>query len=130
MKTHKCALDAHHRHMCALPKDLIVCISLFGECQTLTFEKSDHGPYQTTKYRICGFLGVREYASGGRINNFSDLCIETYFSHLALLPSLEPYVRLRGENAISEVSVWLTFVCRNLVIPRGLLMTTTTNTER
>ena len=72
MKTHKCGLYVHHRHICAWPKHLNICISLFGDGQTLTFEKYDPGPYQTMKYRICDVLGVRKYASGESINNFSE----------------------------------------------------------
>ena len=67
MKTHTCALYVHHRHICAWPKQLTFCISLFGESQTLTFEKYDPSPQQTTKYWICGVLGVHEYASGENI---------------------------------------------------------------
>ena len=53
-------------------KHLSVCISLFGESQTLTCEKYNPGPHQKMKYRICDALGVRKYASGERMNNFSD----------------------------------------------------------
>ena len=84
MKTQNGALCVHRRHICAWPKHLNICISLFGGGQTLTFEKYEPGRYQTMKYIICDVLGVRKYASGGRINNFSELCLKAPFSHLAL----------------------------------------------
>ena len=84
MKTHKCGLYVHHRHICAWPKHLNICISLFGEGQTLTFAKCDPGSYQTMKYRICDVLGMRKYASGECINNLSDLCLKHNFSHHTL----------------------------------------------
>ena len=62
------------------------------------------------------FLRVRKHVSGGRINTCSDLCLKPYFSHLALWHALEPSVRLRGENAISDVSV----KCLFAVVPFSL----------
>ena len=61
---------------------------------------------------------MRKYASGNRIYNFSDLCLKTYCSHIALLHILEPYLLLCGEHANSEMPMWLVFVDRNLVPPR------------
>ena len=40
--------------------------------------------HQTMKYTICDLFCVRKYASGEHIHFVSDLCLKTYFSHLAL----------------------------------------------
>ena len=60
--------------MCALPKNLNMCMSLFGADPKLTFQKYDPSHHQTMKYIICDSFGVREHSSGARINNFSYLC--------------------------------------------------------
>ena len=48
--------------------------------------------------------------------------LKTHLSHIALQHEGRQDVRLRGEHAISEVSVWLMFVRRNLALPRGLCL--------
>ena len=58
------ALYVHHRHICALPKHLNVCISFLREAPMYTFKKYASDPYQTVKYRRCDFLGLRICASG------------------------------------------------------------------
>ena len=62
-------LYAHHRHICAWPKNMIICMSLFCRSQTLTFMECDPGPHKTMKYRIRVFVDVRKYASGACINH-------------------------------------------------------------
>ena len=60
---------------------------------------------------------MRQYASGVCINNFTIFRLNTYRSHIAIRHARETDLRLRGQYAISEVSVWLMFVRRNLVLP-------------
>ena len=45
---------------------------------------------------------------------------KAYLSRLTRSHSVQTYLWLRGEHCISEVSVWLILVRRNLVIPQGL----------
>ena len=55
-----------------------------------------------------------------------DMC----FSHLILLQTLEPYLRLHGTNAIYKMCLWLMFCYQNLVLPRGFWLRLHTNTKR
>ena len=76
--------------------------------------------YQAMTNKMCGFLCVRKYASGERINMFFRFMMKSLRFTPSTLALTTTYVRLHGENAISEVSVWLMLVRRNLALPRGL----------
>ena len=46
-KTDTCALYAHHKHICAWPKNLMIHKSLFCRSQTLNVVECDPGPQNT-----------------------------------------------------------------------------------
>ena len=120
-KTDTCALCAHHWHICAWPKHLNIYISLFCQSQTLTFMECDPGLHKTMKYRNCVLCCAQVCFRRMHKQLFYLLLNkQIYASFLVLETPLETYFRLRGEHAISEMSAWLMFVHRNLVLPRVL----------
>ena len=52
VKADTCVLYAHHRHICAWPKRLMIHKSLFCRSQTLNFVERYPGHRETTKFRI------------------------------------------------------------------------------
>ena len=87
----KCTLDVHHKHICACPEHLNICMSFPSEALNDTFKEYASDPTQTMKYRICDFLDLGQMGLWSTYKHFVWLLLKTllciaYVSTLAIRP--------------------------------------------